>query len=146
MPFRKPPARQLRALCAEVHPDDGLDPRLMSRRELARSQPVDDRKARQLCGQVARTLADLLSGEPGADLLLGLDVVRVEPAPDAARLLVTVCARWTLAPVHPSLILAQLDRVSGRLRAGVAAAITRKRAPLLTFRVVQPGEPGEAAR
>jgi ribosome-binding factor A len=125
MPPPKPSRKRLRTLCAEVHPDDGADPRVFFLEDGSRAKPRH--KARQLCRQVL----EVLDG-----LLLDLAVVAVDPAPDSTRLLVTVAPRPSSVPPDPLAILASLDRASGRLRSEVASAITRKRAPLLTYRVV----------
>jgi ribosome-binding factor A len=135
MPDRMPSRKRLRSLCAEVHPDDGSDPRVFFRKE--GSQAKIRHKARQLSRQVLEVLDSLLADHHGDDVLQDLAVVDVEPAPDAARLLVTVTPRVSDNPPDPSLILASLDRAAGWLRAEVAAAITRKRAPLLVYRVVE---------
>ncbi len=135
MPFRQPSRKRLRSLCAEVHADDGSDPRVFFRKDTSASG--GRHKARQLCRQVAEVLDSLLSGDTGDDLLRDLSVVDVEAAPDAGRLLVTLTARPSDVPISPAEALARLDRASGWLRAEVASAITRKRAPLLTYRVVQ---------
>jgi len=136
---RPPSRKRLRSLCAEVHPDDGADPRVSSRKGDSRKKP--GHKALQLCRQVAEALDALLAD---AAPLRDLAVVEVTPAPDASRLLATLAVRTPDGPVDPAPILASLGRASGRLRAGVAASITRKRAPLLAFRLVQllPGGPG----
>ncbi len=135
MPWHKPSRKRLRTLCAEVHPDDGSDPRLVFRKDGSRAK--SGHKARQLCQQVLEVVDALLAGQSGDDRLLDLAVVAVEPAPDATRLLVTVTPRPSPIPPDPQAILSSLDRASGWLRAEVASAITRKRAPLLAFRVVQ---------
>lgn len=101
-----------------------------------------DRKARQLCGQVADTLSYVLGGECDDDVLRNLLVVAVDPAPDSSQLAVTVRQDPPLGAVSPAEVLARLTAASGKLRAAVAAAITRKRAPKLLFRV-QPVVPGE---
>jgi len=92
------------------------------------------RKTLQLCRQVERTLNYILAGECDDDLLRDFSVVSVEPAPDASRMLVTVSPNlrgsYDLAEV-----LEHLERASGMLRTFVAAAIHRKRAPELAFRV-----------
>ena len=126
---RKPSRKRLRSLCAEVHPDDGQDPRLDPR-----GGKPPRHKAMQLCRQVAEALDALFAGDP---TLCDLAVVEVRPAPDASRLLATVAPRDPATPADPAPILAALDRAAGRLRAEVAASITRKRAPLLAFRLVQ---------
>ncbi len=134
MPY-KPSRKRLRSLCAEVHPDDGADPRVFFRKDGSRGKPRH--KARQLCQQVLEILDGLLAGQSGDDRLLDLAVVAVEPAPDASRLLVTVTPRPSAVPPDPLAILASLDRASGWLRSEVASEITRKRAPLLAYRVVE---------
>ena len=107
MRYRIPSNKQMRRLCAEPGEEDGLDPRLEARRSGrggrtrhsgggpafgpgSPAQPVD-RKAAQLCRQVAVTLDEVLA-ECGDGVLRNLHVVDVEPFPDASRLLVTVSA------------------------------------------------------
>lgn len=102
-----------RELCSELGPDDGQEPR---RRDRPRDERGDIRDLR-LCGEVARILSLSLD-----DVL----VERVEPAPDATRLRV-----W----VRPE-DLDRIERQRLRLRAAVAAAIRRKRAPDLIFAAV----------
>ena len=92
-----------------------------------------ERKVRQLCRQVHQRVDLVLAGELDDPTLDGLWVVEVQPEPGGAALLVTVAA-----PEHAELepIRASLDAVRGRLRAEVAAAITRKRTPHLRFAVI----------
>lgn len=76
-----------------------------------------------------------LSYEPWLDV----ELVDVQPAPNASRLAVTLRAPsdWTAAA-----LLEELEKVQGYLRAEVAGAIDRKRAPTLIFRVqLTEGEP-----
>ncbi|HEX8199718.1 MAG TPA: ribosome-binding factor A [Isosphaeraceae bacterium] len=141
MSIRRASRRTIRALCAEVHPDDGVDPRPRTRKAGAR-RPVPaasrpDRKTLQLCRQVAETLGDVLAGQCDDEVLQGLVVVGVAPAPNASRLMVTVRA---LGPEEPGRILAHLEYASGRLRSEVAAAITRRKTPALAFRLALPPE------
>ena len=86
-------------------------------------------KARQLCRQVERAL-NLAFADGGGDEFVGLFVDEVSPAPDCGRLLVRV-----VIPVdQPATdVLTALRRESPRLRSEVAAAITRKRVPELSF-------------
>jgi ribosome-binding factor A len=139
MPSRK----RLRSLCAEVHADDGSDPRVFFRKDGPKSKT--HHKARQLCRQVAEVLDSLLAGHSSDDRLQDLAVIAVEPAPDSSRLLLTVTPRPSNDPPDPAEILSSLDRASGWLRAEVASAITRKRAPLLAYRVVEIRSAGDDA-
>jgi ribosome-binding factor A len=60
----------------------------------------------------------------------------VEPAPDASRLLVTVAVDATPDELFdPGFVHDHLARASGHLRSEVAGAITRKRAPVLVYRL-----------
>ena len=118
------------ALCDELGPEDGVDPRILARKsEKSRSSSIRDLR---LCGQVARLLSLEVDGA------LPAYVDRVEPAPDAGRLRVFV--RLVDASVDPAAILATLTADRARLRAIVAAGIRRRRAPELVFDVL----PGEA--
>ncbi len=133
MIFKKPSPNDLLSSCGAIGPDDGIDPRTQSRPE---SRKVPNRKALQLCGQVARTVAHVLAWECGDDRLQGLIVESVQPAPSSARLLVTLRFADPQPEISPAEVLAQLERASGLLRSEVAAAIHRRKAPELTFRLI----------
>src|SRR5215831_20065616 len=135
---KKPSRQELLSSCADVGPEDGQDPRVFFRKP---SGGVKNRKALQLCGQVARTLSTVLPGECGDAVLREVLVETVEPFPDSSRLLVTVRLP-TGSEVPPATVLEHLRRAGGMLRSEVAAAIHRKRAPELTFRVALPGGEG----
>lgn len=137
-------AKKPRALAAETGEDDGLDPREFFREDKYPRKP--NRKALQLCGQVSDVLNQILSGECGDDVLRALHVVSVAPAPDASQLLVLVAQSPSEAQRSPNEIAARLERASGMLRSLVAAAVTRRRAPKLLFRVVAPSPETEAER
>jgi ribosome-binding factor A len=128
---KRQPRKRLLSLCAEVDPDDGIDPKEFFGRGDSRRR--SDRKVRQLCSQVAETLSYVLAGECDDDLLRSLQIVQVEPAPDSSRLLVIVRLDPLNAIVDPRRVLDRLKMVAGKLRCEVARAITRKRAPKLTF-------------
>ncbi len=128
MSWRKISHRQLLSACAEPTSEDGRDPRL-DRRE--GSGKVANRKALQLCAQVARTLSGAFA-ECGDDVLRDLVIESVTPAPNASRLLVTV--RRTV-PVETAVVLEHLQRARAKLRTEAAAAINRRRASDLLFRV-----------
>jgi ribosome-binding factor A len=118
--------------------DAGVDPRQFFDRGARRRV---DRKAYQLCRQVSDTLNFVLSGDTGDDVLRGLYVDSVDPAPDSSRLLVSVAPldRDDQTPAH--VYLTKLMAVSGKLRSEVAASISRRKTPELAFRVIPPPEP-----
>ena len=99
------------------------------------------RKDAQLCAQVQRAIDDALACELDDELLAGLWVVRVEPAPDVSLLRVWLARGPDRAPFDVDDVLARLAAAHGVLRAEVAAAIHRKRVPALTFALEPEGEP-----
>ncbi|WP_422927710.1 ribosome-binding factor A [Singulisphaera sp. PoT] len=140
MSFKKPSWKTLRALCGEVQPEDGIDPREWVRQSGSRQKIK--RKALQLCEQVAETIAEVLAADARDDVLRNLQVVEVVPAPDASRLLVTVLVDPPSREATPEVVLERLSHASGRLRSEVAQAITRRRAPVLAYSVLVKGEDG----
>ena len=88
-----------------------------------------ERKARQFCRQVQRAL-NLALADRHTDGLNDLFVEEVSPAPDCGHLLVHVVIPAE-RPVTEA--LSALRRDAPRLRSEVAMAITRKRAPELSF-------------
>jgi ribosome-binding factor A len=100
-------------------------------------RPKPAYKDMQLCRQVQRSLNLSLGGESGDELLSSLYVTDVEPAPNATHLLARV-----EVPKHRSIAeaMTKLAHATPRLRMEVARAITRKRAPELTFIPATPQE------
>ena len=101
----------------------GISDRLSSGRQA-------ERKARQFCRQVQRALNLALADRHADDGLNDLFVEDVSPAPDCGHLLVHVVVPADRAVAEA---LGALRRDAPRLRSEVAAAITRKRAPELSF-------------
>ena len=133
---RRPGKPQIELLCAEVGPEDGIDPRYVRR------EPPPNRAARktlQLCKQVERELSLALAGDCADPVLGDLQVLSVEPAPNSARLLVTVSPSPSAAPLDANEVTAHLARASGKLRCEIAAAIHRKKTPELAFCLIGPG-------
>jgi ribosome-binding factor A len=138
MKLDKHTREMLRAHCGEIHDDDAVDPRDCSRKSTRGHK--ESRKAKQLCRQVAETLDYVLSGDCRDETLQSLQVLSVDPAPNASRLLVTVRADLPDDQFDRQSILESLAGQTGRLRCEVAASINRKRVPALVFNVV--GAPG----
>ena len=122
----------MRSLCGQIGPGDGLDPRLETKGNRPGSA---GRKARQLCAQAAEALAFALAATADDDRIAALTVASVVPGPDASRLIATLVPPPG-EPFDPAELIASLDRSSARLRAEVARAITRRKAPALAFRIV----------
>ncbi len=97
-----------------------------------------NRKALQLCRQVQKALSYAL-GDCDDDLLAGLYVESVEPAPNEKHLMVTVSPLD--ADISPEDVLVHLHHALGKLRSDVAASINRRRVPELSFRCIPPALP-----
>jgi ribosome-binding factor A len=135
MTIRKISRAELAASCSHPWPEDGIDPK---RQQRSQGPKPPKRKALQLCAQVARTVAAVLSGESGDDVLRDLVVEAVVPAPSSARLLVTVALCHSADAEALRVVAERLEHARGRLRTEVAATIRRRRAPDLVFRLVTP--------
>ncbi|GJM25450.1 MAG: hypothetical protein DHS20C16_18650 [Phycisphaerae bacterium] len=129
MPSSKRDAEDVRAFCAEVFEDDGVNPNEDKRRDARRSQGRD-RKLEQLCKQVEHALHIVF---PSVQMPCDARIAGVEPAPNAGRLRVMVAVPPTCE--HASAADA-IDRHKGSLRTEVAHAISRRRAPELVFSIV----------
>ncbi|MBI1918686.1 MAG: ribosome-binding factor A [Planctomycetes bacterium] len=132
MSRKKPSRKDMRPLCLELGPEDGLDPRLAPRDFSSRGP---GRKVLQLCGEVARTLNGAFA-DSADEVLRDLAVVAVTPAPNSTRLLVTVGAAGSGRVEDAERVLERLHQAAARLRTEVAAAINRRRVPELSFRVL----------
>lgn len=131
MPTPRRNLDELRQLCAQLYPDDGVNPREDKRREVQRKK--NDRKLRQLCKQVANALQLSLAELATSSTLTSADIREVQPAPNAGRLRVIVVVD-NPTQLQPAQTL--LERLTGRLRADVAAAISRRKTPELIFEVI----------
>ena len=129
-PYNKRPLKDEQWPCDSEREGDGEDPRFDTH---SPSKKVANRKARQLCAQVATTLG-LALGELKGDFLVYVE--SVVPAPDATQLLVTVKQYTDMDTSHNASvneIFEAVNRASGWLRSEVANAISRKRVPQLKF-------------
>jgi len=136
MASRKHDGEKLRAVCAEILPDDGVDPRDDKKRGADQTKK-DDRKSQQLCKQVAHTLQLVL---PDLTLPSDVRIAKVEPAPDTGRLRVTVAIA---EPTSRQQVAARLEQCTGQLRSELAQAIARRRVPRLVFTVISDEVPCE---
>ncbi len=135
MTLNKRKRKELLALCGQLNEDDNVDPREYFRQR----NRNDSLKTLRLCKQIADCLAVVLASEFEDELLQGLAVISVQPAPDAKRMLVVVQPdQHGLESLSPQIVLARVQAVAGRLRTEVASSITRKRAPMLSFQVLWP--------
>lgn len=129
---KRPNSRQLRALCADLSPEDGVDPRHLTRDG---GSQTDRRKTWQLCSQVRDVLRLILSSAVN-ERLQCLDVREVLPAPSDSQLLVLLAAYDPLSEQERVETIESLRDAAGWLRAEVATSITRKRAPRLELQLL----------
>ncbi len=125
MTSRKEWLKEVASLCEEIRPEDGIAPRKSSHANTQRH-----RKTYQVCKQAEKTLNMVMAGDSVEPVLRDLIVSAVEPNPDSSHLLVIVESS-ILLDEHE--VLSALLRAKGRLRAAIATAINRKRAPLISF-------------
>ena len=111
--------------------DDSMHPNEWTREP---GRKPGNRKAQQLCAQVAETLSFVLA-ECNDDILRDLLVESVVPAPDSTRLLVTVMPSAGADRLDPSQVHEHLHQAHGKLRSEVAMAIHRRKVPELVFGV-----------
>lgn len=81
-------------------------------------------------------LSYILPGECADPIVQDLLVESVTPAPDASRLLVRVHLSTLAGQVGSAEVLTRLAGVHGFLRAQVATAVHRRKAPELMFQVL----------
>jgi ribosome-binding factor A len=131
MAQRRPSRKNILQACSDIGPGDGDDPRF--------DRPDPDqgpggRKTLQLCGQVARTLAQVLPGL-GDPVLRDLLVSSVVPARGKGRVLITLAPSPSAQPVALDVLAEHVARAAILLRQEVASAIHRRKVPELVFRV-----------
>jgi len=131
MKSRKQWLKEVASLCAEIGPEDGVDPRQVFH-QTTRKQ--SHRKTYQVCKQAEKTLNLVLASESVDPLLRELVVRTVEPAPDSAHLLVIVEVDLTTQSEHE--VREAFERANGQLRSAIAMDINRKRAPQISFRLI----------
>ena len=119
--------RNASALCAELGPEDGIDPRVLARtRQESRSFC---RKEQQLCKEVARLLSLILAGDTANPLLHGLQVVRIESEDSGRQLCVTLGHPQPVASTEAD-ILAALASARGHWRTALAPAYASTAVPV----------------
>lgn len=125
-------------LAADLHDDDGIDPRKDRSRNGHRSEGFD-RKMLQLCKEAARALEMTLACDCRDPILNDVEIVSVTPGMSANQLSVAVAYAGDDAGVDADEVLARLSGVAGFLRSEVARAVNRRRVPELRFIVLPKG-------
>ena len=128
-------------MCEIPGPEDGIDPRHTARRE-SRSRRKAAKKDRQLASEADIALRLALAELQDEDTHQ-LDIVGVEPAPDATHLRVLLAQTGPTEALDSEQFEDLLHRIEGGLRASIARAIHRKRTPSLSFVLVPRPAPAE---
>jgi len=122
---------RMRELCAELGPDDGIDPRTLKKSDS--STPTHHR----LAGQVARAVRQALASSDDP-VLLAVWVARALPDPDATRFRIDV---GLMDPgIDEQLALQRLRAAKGWVRSEVARIVNRRKTPNLRFAWAPPEE------
>jgi len=125
--------------CAELGPEDGVDPRLLNKEKWKskKSSHVDCRKQGQLCKQVERTIALFFAGESLQQALNDLSTRDVELMPNGKTFSVVLLIPTEMSHEELADVVDALSRVRGLIRSVVAQTIHRKRAPAIQFRIAR---------
>lgn len=127
--------QEMRSLCTEPRPEDGLPPHLLKRRLQKQERPSNQARANQYIKAVHRALDAGLAGVCGDERLKSLSVQSVEPLPFGSKLLVIIAVPATDSATMKSLEQT-LQNAAGLLRSVIATEVQRRRTPHLVFRVV----------
>jgi ribosome-binding factor A len=92
------------------------------------------RKAYQLSKQVHRVISGVIGGVCGDEEIQALTVWSVKPLGNTAHLVVTLSL--AKGQEDPPAIMQKLEGVRGIVRREIALAITRRRVPEISFRLV----------
>jgi ribosome-binding factor A len=119
--------------CGEIHEDDGVDPRTYFQPKRTQKE---NRKTRQLCQQVARTI-NLCLNDCDDPVVQAMFLIGVQPAPDSSCLLLHI--EVDLDDFDHAVAMNAIREQTARLQFEIARSINRKRVPNLTFSVSAAG-------
>jgi ribosome-binding factor A len=134
--------REVRKLVDAPRPDDGLDPReeakrrRRERKESGLGQSHGVHKQEQFLSQVQFAIESAL--QTAASPILNSLIVQ-DVAQQGGSLVVVVAPHETAEPVHVAEAMQAIEQATPMLRREVAAAITRKETPNLSFVVLPAG-------
>lgn len=123
--------QQMLKLCGSISEDDGQDPRKLSESKTTRKSN-DEYRHERLCRQVARTL-ELVLPESLAEPIRDLKIDRVVRGRNTSVLKVKIAEPKWADRSQQTELMDLVKSQEGWLRSEVAAAITRKRVPRLSF-------------
>lgn len=125
---------QAKLLCAELGPEDGVDPRVLAKKHVEKTKSY---KCQQLCKVAKQTLALVITGELSDPLLYSLNVEDVVVSKDGQFFIISISiGNYDLSPCEGE-ILHKLQAIKGYLRTTIAQSVKRKKVPALKFQVVQ---------
>jgi len=121
------------SLCAEIGPEDGIDPRYLKKFTCDKNY---DQKSSRLCNEVSKVLSLVLAGDMGNPVLQALQVMNVSTESGGEFLNIRLAHYETHFNVNEQQLISELKRVQGYLRSAISQRINRKRVPALKFTYV----------
>jgi len=121
--------------CAELRPDDGIDPAVLFGRQ--RRPRGRHKKDRQLCGQAFKAFCMVMDQLAHMEWATDLFVAQVTPAPDASRLRVSVGVYGDVPLAEALHRVERLTQHTARFRWELGQAISRKRVPEIFFELTK---------
>ncbi|HKJ50560.1 MAG TPA: hypothetical protein VKB27_03610 [Gammaproteobacteria bacterium] len=125
---------EARQLCADIGPEDGIDPRLAAR---AVGRKTKNHKGRQLGKEARHVLSMIFAGELSDPIFRDLVVIGVTPTDDGQFLIVSLALIDDSIETSEARILEKCCAVNGYLRSAIAWSVNRKRVPMLKFELLQ---------
>jgi len=121
-------------LCADIGPEDGIDPRLAAR---AMHRKTKNHKGRQLGKEARHILSMIFAGELSDPIFQDLEVIDVTPTDDGQFLIVSLVLIDDSIETSEARILEKCHALNGYLRSAIAWSVKRKRVPMLKFELLQ---------
>lgn len=117
-------------LCAEIGPEDGIDPRIIAR---AMDKKSKGHKSQQLGKEAWHTVSIIFSGELSDPLFQDIEVLDVTVSDDGQFLVIALSQVDTGYEFDQAIVLEKCRAVQGYLRSAIADTVHRKRVPSLKF-------------
>ncbi len=121
---------EARQLCAQIDPENGIDPRIIARK---RNRNPGNHKSEQLGKEARHILSMVFAGELRDPVFQVLEVIDVSASNDSQFLIVSLAATYTGLKFDEMQLLEKCQAIQGYLRSAIASSVKRKRVPALKF-------------
>jgi len=119
-----------RQLCAQIDPEDGIDPRIIARK---RNRNPGNHKSEQLGKEARHILSMIFAGGLRDPVFQALEVIDVSASDDGQFLIVSLAATCSGLEFDEMQLLEKCQAIQGYLRSAIASSVKRKRVPALKF-------------